>query len=233
MTARPRRGPAKRLLILPTLLALALLAGLHLVRETVTHPVDTTLALVDLPPVAGEPIRCVRGEEPAAIGEVRRQLRPRGRVTSAMVVACPMAFDGLHVTYVGELVGDLLPRHGGAWILVNDDDYALEVGPLTSRGERRGTNSGLTVWLPEDLLPEVTGLGQPKQRGDVVAVRGPIVRTDPADGGGLTLRAESLAVLAPALPVPDPFDARQAALAVGAALAGAALWIFRRRTVQR
>jgi hypothetical protein len=67
------------------------------------------------------------------------------------VTSCPAAYDGHRVTYVGELVGDLLRREGGAWVLVNDDDYALRVGPLPAHPELRGTNSGLSVWLPDPL----------------------------------------------------------------------------------
>jgi hypothetical protein len=83
------------------------------------------------------------------------------RVTSELVVSCPTRFDGHQVTYVGEAVGDLLVRDGGAWVLVKGDDYALEVGPLPGHRDRRGTNAGLSVWLPNPLSERLTGLGRP------------------------------------------------------------------------
>ena len=42
----------------------------------------------------------------------------------------------------------------GAWVLVNDDAYALDVGPLQGHSQFRGGNSGLSVWLPAPL-PEL------------------------------------------------------------------------------
>lgn len=225
---RPRASTS-RLLLVPTLLILGLLAMLHVVRGAVPDPADPALVVDELPPVAGEPTRCTRSDDPDKIADIRGEFYPTGRVSSAMVLACPAAYDGQDVFYVGELVGDLLHRDGGAWVMVNDDGYALEVGPLGTHGEHRGTNSGLTVWIADELLTEVTGLGRPQQRGDVVGVLGRIRRTDPDDGGGLTLRAHTLTVLAPAATVTDPVDLPQALLAMGAVGAGAALWAARRR----
>jgi hypothetical protein len=155
------------------------------------------------------------------------------RVTSAQVLGCPVAFDGRSVTFVGELVGDLLTRDGGAWVLVNDDDYALELGPLPSHRDRRGTNSGLSVWLPEGLHRQVTGLGGPGQRGDLVRIDGVVRRADRSDGGGLTLRADSLEVLSPAAPVEEPLNVAQVWLAVGALATAAAVWSGRRWRADR
>lgn len=135
---------------------------------------------------------------------------PLGRVTSGEVVACPAAFDGHAVIYAGEVIGDVLHRDGGAWVLVNDDDYALEVGPLDSHGEFRGTNSGLSVWLEGDLAHLVERPGGPRWRGDVLLLRGVVRRADPADGGGLTLRAFEAEVLAPAVPLSRPVNRPQA-----------------------
>jgi len=227
-----RRGPAKRLLILPALLLIGLIVGLHLVRDATARDLDPTLRIDALPRVAGDVMRCTRSDDETVLHEIRSQLDPGGRVTSGMVLACPTAYDGLEVRYVGELVGDLLERDAGTWVMVNDDDYALEVGPLATHRHQRGTNTGLTVWLPHALRGHVTGLGGPGQRGDVVELRGQIMRTDPADGGGLTLRADSLTLLAAATPVEDPLDLPQGLLALGAAGGGAGLWLLRHRTLR-
>lgn len=225
-----RQGPAKRLLVLPALLVVGLLVLVHAVRAAGPPPADDELAVADVPPVAAQVTRCSRDDPAATLGRIREEIDLRGRVTSELVHACPTVFDGLEVHYAGELVGDLLHREGGAWVMVNDDDYALETGPLATHRDPRGMNSGLNVWLPDGLHDRITGLGAPNRRGDVVHLVGRIHRTDPRDGGGLTLRAQQLTVLAPATEIDEPVDLPQAALASAALAAGAVLWGVRRRS---
>lgn len=152
-----------------------------------------------------------------------------GLATSAEVLTCPFSFDGLRVRYVGEVVGDVLQRDGGSWVLANDDAYALEDGPLTAAGTPRGTNSGLTLWLPDPLDDLADEPGRPDRRGDVLEVVGTVLRADPADGGGLTIRVEEARVLAEAAVVEVPVHWRQVGAAVVLALlAAATLWRERR-----
>ncbi|MDX1619955.1 MAG: hypothetical protein R3320_03130 [Nitriliruptorales bacterium] len=155
-----------------------------------------------------------------------------GRATSTALVECPFRFDRQRVTYVGEVVGDVLRRDGGAWVLLNDDPYALEVGPLPAGGEFAGFNSGVSVWLDGDLADLVDRPGGPEWRGAVLRIEGIVHRTDPADGGGLTIRADTAELLAPAARLRQPVHLAQAlAAAVFAALAGGAVaW---RRYTQR
>jgi hypothetical protein len=229
-----RRGPTKRLLIAPALLLVAMVFGLHLVQGGVPRPVDPGLAVPSEP--SPEQVRdrsCRRGHDPALISELRSALPPDAIVASTDVVACPTAYDGRRVRYRGEVVGDVLRRDAGAWVLVNDDAYALEVGPLPAHREHRGTNTGLTVWVPEHLLDAIGGTGRPGRRGDLVEVAGRIVRTDPSDGGGLTLRATNLQILAPAVAVDEPLDLPQLWLAIGVLTVAAGLTVVRRRAVTR
>jgi hypothetical protein len=230
---RHHHRPAKRLLVLPALVLVVLIAGLHQVDALHPRPVDPDLALTEeVPEVLSDAVRCDRNDV-ASIERARPAVTAAGRVTSELVQACPAAYDGLRVRYVGELVGDLLRRDGGAWVLVNDDEYALDVGPLPGHRDLRGTNSGLTVWLPEALLGEVGGLGRPNQRGDVVEVHGVVVRADPTDGEGLTLRADRLRVLQPAHPVDEPLDLPQLWFALGTSTVAAILWLLRRHAQPR
>ena len=136
-----------------------------------------------------------------------------GRATSGQVLECPELFDGLVVSYAGEVVGDVLRRDGGSWLLLNDDAYALEVGPLAETGEFRGTNSGLAVWAPSPQDRRIETAGRAGVRGDVVEVTGTVRRSDPEDGGGLTIRAQELEVLASAVAVDAPVHWRQVAVA--------------------
>ncbi len=208
------RRPTERLLIAPALVLSGVLVTVILVGTATRLPVDETLEITDLNRLdtSSSPV-CRRGRDgaPLTAGDMPAHGAP---ITSGEVIACPAAFDGRQVRYTGEVIGDLLRRDGGAWALVNDDDYALRVGPLPGHGDHRGTNAGLSVWLPDDLVDDLTGLGRPNQRGDVVRIEGRIVRTDPTDGGGLTLRAEGIELLRPAQAVTERLHRPQAVLAV-------------------
>lgn len=227
------RGPTKRLLLVPTILLLGLVAALQLLEDATSRTADPVLS-VDVPDAGsvGAPRICARDGDRQTIADVRDALGDDPMVTSAMVQACPEAFDGLTARYAGEVVGDLLHRDGGAWVLVNDDDYAWEVGPLPVHGEHRGTNRGLTVWLPEAFHGSITGLGRPNQRGDVLAIEGRIVRADPDDGGGLTLRATDVEVLATSVRVTEPLDLPQLWFAIAVTLLAAGSWLLRRRAAR-
>lgn len=162
-----------------------------------------------------------------------RQPDPVGRVTSSEVIECPEAFDGHVVTYVGEVIGDVLHRDGGAWVLMNDDAYALEVGPLDSHGEFRGYNSGLSVWLDGETAELADQPGGPRWRGDVLRVTGVVHRADPADGGGLTVRAFDGEVLADAEPLSRPVNRPQAVAAVLLSLVAIGTVIYERVSSRR
>ena len=162
------------------------------------------------------------------------EVDPVGLVNSTEVIDCPDAFDGHVVVYIGEVVGDVLERDGGAWVLVNDDAYALEVGPLRGHDEYSGTNTGLSVWLPTPL-PELEPGGSDR-RGTIIRVQGVVHRADPADGGGLTLRAldaESTTIVAPSQPLNQPINRTQAIVATLFALAAATVYLLERRSRTR
>jgi hypothetical protein len=157
----PRRRQRTRRLLIAVVLGLAIvLAGAEaLLRAKPTVEVDGLR--VEAPPLALAEVRtCNRGTDEETVDEVLAEFTPGGRVSSAQVYACPAAFDGLRVTFVGEAIGEVLPRRGGAWLQVNDDDYALEVGPLGPHVERRGFSGGISVWLPDGLHERIEGVGR-------------------------------------------------------------------------
>lgn len=183
----------------------AMLVGLRAARPMVD--LDAAVAVEDPAPAV---VACRRSLPDAATSEDPTALAG-ARVTSAQVLACPRAFDGREVRFVGEVVGDVLRRPGGAWVLMNDDAYALGQGPLSlGHDEHAGTNSGLAVWLDAPLVPLVDGVGRHDARGTVLEVTGIVLRADPADGGGLTLRADAARVRASALDLPTPVHRGQA-----------------------
>lgn len=165
--------------------------------------------------------------------ELAEEIDPLGRATSADVVECPDLFDGRPVIYVGEVVGDVLHRDDGAWVLMNDDAYALSEGPITAHGRHLGTNAGLSVWLPGQLADLPDEPGRAGRRGDVLEVRGIVRRTDPEDGGGLTVRAVQARVLAEAVTVDDPVNRPLAVAAVVMAALAAAAVLAQRRAARR
>jgi hypothetical protein len=216
MNRPPRRRRPTRWLLVAAVAAVALiLVGAEAVLRAAPQLDRDELRVEDVPRLAMADTRsCTRQQEDLAIvDEIRAELLNAGRIASAQVYACPLAFDGLRVTYVGEAIGEVIPRSGGAWLQVNDDDYALEVGPISGHRELRGVNSGLSVWLPDGLHERIEGVGRPERRGDVIQVTGVLLRADPQDGGGITLRADQLEILAPAVDVPEPFHLLQAIVA--------------------
>ena len=228
-----RRGPTRWLIVTPLVGLAVVIAGVVALEASAPVVAPPEELSVDVPPLGLEDeTECVRRADDDGAGDVREDFRDGERVSSTQVILCPAAFDGREVTYVGEVVGELLPREGGVWAQVNDDAYALEVGPLVGHRERAGFNTGLAVWLPDGLHEEIEAPGRPGRRGDVIQVRGELLRTDPDDGGGTTVRAEQLEVLANPVEVDDPLHVPQA-IAAGLLLLGAAGTLVWSRRVRR
>lgn len=201
----------------------------------VTAPEVTLEPVAEAAPDPENVVTCERTlpNAPETLEQIA-EVDPVGRVSSTEVIDCPDAFDRQVVTYVGEVVGDVLERDEGAWVLVNDDAYSLEVGPLQGHNQFRGANTGLSVWLPRPL-PDIEP-GGPDQRGTIIAVDGVIQRTDPADGGGLTLTAltaDTVEVVAEAEPMDRPLNRGQAIAAAVFSAIAAAVVVVERRTARR
>lgn len=228
-----RRGHTRWLMVIPLTLLTLIVVGVVALEAAAPQADELIGSIEELPPVAVRDAArtCTRSDE-ATTAEIREEHQnAEGRVTADQIYACPQAFDRLEVVYAGEVVGELLPRRGGAWAQVNDDAYALEVGPLVGHRELDGFNTGMSVWLPDGLHERVDAVGRARQRGTVIAIRGTALRADPEDGGGVTIRASELEVLAPSMTVDDPLHLLQAVVAgILAALAiGAAVWARRSR----
>lgn len=191
-------------------------------------------AVAGLPlPLLDAPVRCTRSDERASVDDVRQVLRPEGRLTSAIVTACPRLLAGREIVYFGEVVGDVLRRDGGAWVQVNDDAYALELGPFGPHRETRGYSSGLAVWLPDGLHEDLGAPGRHGRRGDVIRIEGVLMRADPSAGGGITVRATTVDVLTPSTAVVGPLDRPLIIAATIAALLALLSWGWARRLARR
>ena len=224
---RAARRHTRWLVAVPVLGLLVMWGGAWLL-ERAGPRADVTGMIVEVPPLAipDEPTTCTRQGQEATIREIRESLPDGGRVSSGHIVLCPSAYDQRQVTYVGEVVGELLRRPGGAWAQVNDDDYALETGPIVAHREHSGFNAGMSVWLPDGRHEQIEGVGRPNLRGDVLLIEGRVFRADPDDGGGLTIRADQATVIAPYQEIDDPLHLPQAITAGVLALltAGALVW---------
>lgn len=234
--ARPRRT---RWLLTTPLVALVVIVALVVTLEAAHPQVDPDaagldLVVNDLPPLVFEDApSCMRRADESNVATIREAITPNGRISSTQVFACPMAYDGLQVTFVGETIGELIRRRDGVWVQVNDDAYALEVGPVIGHREHRGFNTGLSVWLPDGLHETIEDVGRPGQRGDVIAVTGTLLQSDPDDGGGITLRAETLEVVAATVVIDAPFHTVQAIVATLLMIGALAAIIWSRRVRSR
>ena len=227
--SRRERTPLT-VLLLPTLVLAALFSVTIWLERTAPAADGNALAIEDLPPVTFDPEpSCTRDRRLDLDDERRTEVVPGGRVSVAGLIACPQAFDRASVTYVGEVVGHVLERDGGAWVQINDDAYALQHGPLPAHDVTAGLNSGVAVWLPTELTERLTGLGGPERRGDVVLVTGVVHRTDPADGGGMTIRASELEILAESTPLEAEVHLVQALVALVVTVAAVVATLRARR----
>ncbi len=230
----PRRERTRWLLLWPAVGLTLLVLGVVWL-EAAAPEVDVADRRVDgVPPLALEDVRsCTRQADDTVASDLREAFPSGGRISSTQVFACPSAFDGLSVTYVGEAIGEVLPRRGGAWVQVNDDIYALEVGPLVGHREQDGFNTGMSVWLPDGLHERIEEVGRPGRRGDVILVRGTLLRADPDDGGGITVRAEELELLAASIEIEDPLHVPQLIVALVLAALAVASVVWARRRARR
>ncbi len=225
----------RRLLVVgffATMLAIA--ASVQWAHEAAPHvPLEVVPAGPEDPDsVAARTLTCERTLPDAPTSDLEN-VTPVGRVSSVAVNSCPDAFDGQVVIYFGEVVGDVLQRDGGAWTLVNDDAYGLDLGPLSGHADFQGGNSGLAVWLPGELATLADEPGNASRRGDVLRVQGVVRRTDPDDGGGLTLRAIQAEVVVEAQYLETPVNRVQLVVAIVFTLVAGGVIAWDRRTRSR
>lgn len=146
-------------------------------------------------------------------------------VASDELFECPGSYDGVLVSYEGEAVRAVLDRGVEAWLHLNDDRYALDLGPLPQHRTAVGGNSGVPVLVPAAVADAVRFVGDGRHRGDVVEVTGVFRRAHPADGGGPAIRADDGSVTRRGGPTARPVDPARAVVAVvvcAAALVAAA-----------
>lgn len=115
--------------------------------------------------------------------DLRVREEPIG-VTAEALIECPATFDGFLVRYRGEVVRAVLRRGDHAWVHLNDDGYALDVGPLPEQRILLGVNSGIPARIPLGVAEQIEHVGSYQAQGATLTVEGIFRRADPADDGG-------------------------------------------------
>lgn len=162
------------------LLFVAALAGVAGLAGALRHP-PTVTPVPELPDAADPRDEIVCPPSPRHGDAVQ--------VGSNELYDCPHTFDGHHVLFTGEVVGAILLRPEGAWVQLNDDAYAGQLGPLPAHREFRGGNSGVGVHLPRPLVEDIELVGGPTARGDVLTVAGTYHLSDREGGEAAVIRA--------------------------------------------
>lgn len=209
------------------LAAVALVAGMQaLLRPVQTLPAQETPA-----PAAPAP--------PCPFAhETLPRTRPRGgadpvAVTSGELIECPEVFDGREVVYQGEVVRAVLHRGERAWVQLNDDVYALEIGPLPRHRSPQGVNSGIPVSIPAADADRISFVGDGSARGDRLAVAGIFLRADPADAGGPAIQAHTVQIVAVGEPVTQRLTPARLIVTLLLAAAAAGMAATARRSRRR
>ncbi|CAN5203924.1 hypothetical protein BH23ACT9_BH23ACT9_00980 [soil metagenome] len=158
---------------------------------------------------------------------------PAVTVDSNRLYDCPRTWDGRRVRYVGEAVGALLDRGDHAWVQLNDDVYADGVGPLPTHRDFRGGNAGIGARLDADQAQQLTTIGGPRFRGDLVEVVATFQRVDPDSAEVAVLLVESLTVLRGGEPLEQPRAPARPVIAGLAALIALGVVVLERRRRDR
>ena len=95
-------------------------------------------------------------------------------MTSTDLIENAAALDKQTVVYIGEVIGDILPRGDHAWVNVSD-----------------GANA-IGIWIDEAMLREISVVGRYGQTGDTVRVTGIFNRTCQEHGGDMDIHAERI-----------------------------------------
>lgn len=99
-------------------------------------------------------------------------------IASRELIKNAKQYDGKIITYLGEVVGDVMVRGEFAWVNISDGDNALG------------------VWVNAGQAKQIKFTGNYRSRGDSLEVVGTFHRACPEHGGDLDIHAQTLRKLA-------------------------------------
>jgi hypothetical protein len=126
----------------------------------------------------------------------------------------------------------VLRRGEVAWVHLNDDVYAGDVGPLPAHRDYQGGNGGIGVRIPADLAEEIDWVGSGRARGDVLEVVGTFHRVHAESREPAVIVATGGRVVRRGEPFTDPILPDRA-VAAGVLSALALLLVGAERVVAR
>lgn len=145
------------------------------------------------------------------------------------LIDCPDLYDGWTVTYTGEAIEAVFPLGDRTVVTLNDDDYALQTGPLPEARTALGGNSGLAVVLPPGTTDRIRFLGDYRHRGDRLEVVGTYDSAADVLGGEPAIVADDVVTIERGYRIEHAVGARTAVAAVVAAAGALAVAITTRR----
>jgi hypothetical protein len=95
-------------------------------------------------------------------------------VSSTELINNAKQYDGKTVTYIGEVIGDIMIRGEYAWINVNDGKNAIG------------------IWIDKELAQGISYTGSYKSKGDWIEVTGIFHRACQEHGGDLDIHAQDM-----------------------------------------
>ena len=98
-------------------------------------------------------------------------------VSADQLIDAAAQWDGKRVKFEGEVIGDIMPRGDHVWINVLDG------------------SSAIGIWVPKDLVPNISFTGQYFAKGDRIEIRGIMHRACQDHGGDLDIHADYAAIL--------------------------------------
>ncbi|MDD5495836.1 MAG: DNA-binding protein [Candidatus Omnitrophica bacterium] len=113
-----------------------------------------------------------------------------GTISSKNLIERANQIDGRRVTYEGEIIGAIMDRGEYSWINVSD------------------SNNAIGIWCKSDMLKDIKFIGDYKQQGDILEIKGIFNRACPEHNGELDIHADSVKIIKAGFLTPQKFSKR-------------------------
>jgi len=111
--------------------------------------------------------------------------------TSLELINDAKQYDGQTITYMGEVIGDIMIRGEDAWLHVNDGIIAIG------------------IWAPKTIIQDIRYAGDYHKKGDIVEVSGTFHRSCLEHGGDLDIHASEIKKITAGSPVIQPISRKK------------------------